>query len=312
MLRLLKASHLLSTLNDVTAFVIICCEDELHRNERFAVKKKRRKSAAIPSLNRLVEFLNWDPITDPSIHVREKIDVAWDSKATLVLEEIKADVQNLLKPPPIPSDANARGNTRAEFCLREVIAKIESIVGIPVFEVLPWPKGPLSSRVPLRLGKEKFLVAYTPVPDGMREMTYWALGETLRSGEFSMLRRCSNCSTYFSTTRSNKQTCNRRCSNRHQNSLRSENGVFQEAYVRRKDYGKRAEELFKRAVWGDMQKEDRSKYNKLLRELGRGEDAKGHRKIGKWFIAKSSFKDLDEGTQNLFVAFVKSELSTRK
>jgi len=182
------------------------------------MKKKRRKRSWGDPLSRLVDFLNWDAEAE--------------FKQTTFRDEFRDDVQKLLDPPPIPPEDLEDltvAKTPAQYWLWNVLKKIEASMDhednyswnyYP--PVLLWRNSPT-----VRIGKERFVVEHGPIPQG-RGMTYYELGETLRSGEFSKLRRCQSekCKKYFATNRSKKQCCSRECSWDYQNRTRLNKGYW--------------------------------------------------------------------------------------
>lgn len=277
------------------------------------MKRKSQKPSRLP-LDQLVEYLNWDVDKNPSL--QSTIDPDWNRKAKAVQDELRADVQKLLHPPPIPADARANlfATSPGEFWLRTVVDRIDAIDFYSFFHVDRWPHLLYSSnRSVLRLGNENFIVLHVPSEsDDLGAPIYWTLGETLRSGEFSMLRRCLECSKYFITTRSNKQTHNRKCSTNYQNRIRIANGKLKEYRDKTKKRLKKdkdlqiqqkAADLYQDTVYGDLSKTDRVMYNQIQREVGGGDDAKGHREIARWDKIRRSFNEINDHNQAIFIKY---------
>jgi hypothetical protein len=104
-----------------------------------------------------------------------------------------------------------------------VAVKIEdaTVDNTPTRQVERWPQPRLKNyRKPLRLGGEQFVIWDVPDIQSSRAAVYWALDQTLISGEFSMLRCCRSCGTYFVTQRIDKQSCSRDCNTHYQNKSR--------------------------------------------------------------------------------------------
>lgn len=280
------------------------------------MKQKSRKTP-LYSLFRLVDFLNWNVNKEPSL--RSLFDAGWEDAAKEVLDEIRADVQRILEPPPIPPNTrvHAYATSPAEYWLRIVVDKIEAMDFLPGYHVTRWPDPLLrSARSILQLGRERFVVLHTPLPEGMRDQTYWQLGEALTSGEFSMLRRCLSCLTYFVTTRSNKTCCTRACSMTHQNKTRLARGYFKERRESKKEkteleinarVQRGAVNLYRATIYGDLSKRNTVKYNQIQREVGGGDDAKGHREIGRWLNDQRSFNEIDDQNRAIFIKYATME-----
>lgn len=280
------------------------------------MKQKSRKTP-LYSLFRLVDFLNWNVNQEPSL--RSLFDAGWEDAAKEVLDEIRADVQRLLEPPQIPPNTrvHAYATSPAEYWLCTVVDKIEEIDIPSGYHVTRWPDPLLrSARNILQLGRERFVVLHPPIADSVRDNVYWQLGEALTSGEFSMLRRCLSCLTYFVTTRSNKTCCTRACSTAHQNKTRLARGYFKERRNKKKEktelqnnarVQRRAENLYQATIYGDLLKRDKVKYNQIQREVGGGDDAKGHWEIGRWFNTKRSFNEIDDQNRVIFIKYATME-----
>jgi hypothetical protein len=180
------------------------------------VKRKSAKRLhvglpSIASLHQLVSFLNAKLDAPPAYAFGEKADNL-DTLRAIQLE-LKTDVDRLLDPPPVPPKYS--GLSPAEYWLNHIVEKINAIDFIPGRFVTRWTHT-LKKGV-LRLGVEKFWVGDYPGMDGTRDHAYWALYETLRSGDFSMLRRCPSCRKYFVTQRTIQQCCSRSCNTEYQN-----------------------------------------------------------------------------------------------
>ena len=90
--------------------------------------------------------------------------------------------------------------------------------------VMPLPIPPLNRNV-LRLGNEWFLIADAPHLRGnrrerIRQIAYWVLDQTLRSGDFSQVKCCGACRRYFAATRKDRLSCSPECNVRRQNAKR--------------------------------------------------------------------------------------------
>lgn len=144
-----------------------------------------------------------------------------------VHDELRADVQRLLEPPPIPARVRSKWSSPRVYWLRVILNKIEemgfnqnrrTIVPLSKYHGPGWL--PTESHNRLRLGNEWFIVADVPHLAGKRQTIYWVLDEALKSGEFSQVRRCRWCGRYFTTTRSDRLTCNPKCNVKRQNAKR--------------------------------------------------------------------------------------------
>jgi len=96
---------------------------------------------------------------------------------------------------------------------------VESFVDKP-----PSRKGP--GRYAVRINGENFLITDHPESEDVRAEGYLLVYELLRSGEFSLLRRCLVCSKYFAARRANKQCCSRDCNVKYQNRRRADEDYF--------------------------------------------------------------------------------------
>jgi hypothetical protein len=148
-------------------------------------------------------------------------------------DDLRGDVGTLLDCPPIPPKATTREMSPAEYWLRRVAAKI---VGMKFNNsrrsVIPVPTG---SR--LRLGDQWFIFA--EVPDmwnaGKRGVGYFLLDRTLRSGEFSYVRRCRVCGKFFLSFREKAYACDAKCNRVYQNRRYQAEGKFMDSYRKRKE-----------------------------------------------------------------------------
>lgn len=198
--------------------------------------KKKPAKKYLHYLHHLVMFLNLDlkpPLTNLFGDVADSL-----GKVTTLQAELRDDVEKLLNPPPIPADARFHrySSTPAEYWLRIVADKIADLDFIPYRQIERWPNPLLKNyRNPLRIGDEQFVVLDEPSMDGTRAYAYWYLDKILRSGEFSMLRRCRSCSRYFSAQRAKKQCCRRDCNTAYQNSYRLRSGYFKDLRKKKKE-----------------------------------------------------------------------------
>ena len=198
---------------------------------------KKKPAKKFPHyLHHLVMFLNSDlkpPLTNLFGDLADSLGTVKTLQA-----ELRDDVEKLLNPPPIPTDAtfHSYSSTAAEYWLRIVADKIAEMDFIPSRHIERWPNPLLKNyRNPLRIGDEQFVVLDEPNMDGTRAYAYWYLDRTLRSGDFSMLRRCRSCSRYFFTQRTKKQCCSRYCNTAYQNSYRLNSGYFNDLRKKKKE-----------------------------------------------------------------------------
>jgi hypothetical protein len=106
---------------------------------------------------------------------------------------------------------------------------------------------PNNSRNRLRLGGEWFIVADIPKltgPQRKRHGVYWLLDKALRSGEFSQVKRCRQCSKFFASYRRKADACSPQCNRDYQNAEYQAKGKFMKRYrVRRTEALQRAQRL---------------------------------------------------------------------
>jgi hypothetical protein len=146
-----------------------------------------------------------------------------------VYVELRADVQRLLHPPPIPGKARSDMSVR-EYWLRAIGRKILAMNvthGRKVQRLGDWPY--LWKPHRLRLGDEVFIYTASPAKallsvsrgERKRRMAYWLLDQTLLpGGGFSQVKRCRSCPKYFATTRSDRVSCGPECNVKYQNTQR--------------------------------------------------------------------------------------------
>jgi hypothetical protein len=131
-------------------------------------------------------------------------------------DELRADVQKLLNPPS------------PEKTLLAILNKITRMgFNRSRRTIVPLPHVPTEKRNRLRLGNEWFIVADIPrlkggSRDRKRQIGYWLLDQTLKSGEFSQIRHCAlgSCRNYFASTRKDRLTCSAECNVKRQNAKR--------------------------------------------------------------------------------------------
>jgi hypothetical protein len=161
-------------------------------------------------------------------------------------DELRADVQRLLKLPPIP----AKGISRAEYWLRVVLRKIEgfqfsharrTIVPLSQYNKARWQPGVKQNY--LRVGREWFVVRDVPDITGgtaaerKRQTIYWVLDQALKSGEFSKVQRCRNprCLKFFMSNRRKPGSCSKKCNQEFYNRKYQDKGDFMKQYYERKN-----------------------------------------------------------------------------
>jgi hypothetical protein len=88
-----------------------------------------------------------------------------------------------------------------------------------------------------------------------RQLAYWLLDQTLKSGDFSQVRRCRSCPKYFATTRIDRVSCGPECNVKYQNQQRQRSDNGQLDYFTQKRWEQR-EKKFNRAL--ELKQEGRS------------------------------------------------------
>jgi hypothetical protein len=144
-------------------------------------------------------------------------------------DEVRADVEKLLQPPPIPAKVRAKWNSPGAYWLRTVLNKIEeigfdqnrrTILPLTKYHGPEWQPDQPGNQV--RIGGDWFIVADVPHLAGKRQTVYWLLDQALVSGAFAQIRRCRSCSKFFATTRSDKASCSPQCTVKYQNQDRQD------------------------------------------------------------------------------------------
>lgn len=165
------------------------------------------------------------------------------NNADPVFGELRADVQRLLHPPPIPAKARSDMSVR-EYWLRAVGKKILAMNvthGRRVQRLGDWPY--LWKPHRLRLGDEVFIYTTSPAKallsvsrgERKRRMTYWLLDQTLLpGGGFSQVRRCRQCSKFFTSYRRKAEACSPACNSDYHNTKYQREGKFMRSYYQRK------------------------------------------------------------------------------
>jgi hypothetical protein len=164
-------------------------------------------------------------------------------------DELRADVQRLLEPPPIPTRMRSEWSSPRAYWLRVILNKIQgmgfnqsrrTIVPLSEYHGAGWLPLPSESRNRLRLGEEWFIVADVPIfhrsrQQRKRQMVYWLLDQALKSGEFSQVRRCRTCSEFFASYRRDAQACSPDCNHEYHNQEYQRKGKFMDSYFKRKN-----------------------------------------------------------------------------
>jgi hypothetical protein len=173
--------------------------------------------------------------------------------ADLAYVELRADVQRLLELPPIPAKARSHMSP-GEYWLLAIGKKIRAMKigqGRRVIRLGDRPYRFQPYR--LRLGSEVFIYADSPAKallssnrrERGRRMAYWLLDQTLRSGEFSQVRRCRSCPKYFVTTRSDRVSCGPECNVKYQNAQRQSSDDGKLDYFTQKRWEQRKSDVEK-------------------------------------------------------------------
>jgi hypothetical protein len=203
-------------------------------------------------------------------------------------DELRADVQKLLNPPPIPAKARP-GRSLHEFWLRVIVKKM---IGMKFNEgrvVFRSPRPPADGGNVLRLGDEWFIVGDYPGIRGhrrerKRQTVYWLLDQALRSGEFSQVRRCGSCPRYFATTRSDRLSCSPECNVKRQNANRqSSDGRLDKYTTARWEH---REDMFKKAQ--RMEKQGRT-FSDIKEETGLTQRVFRREQSGLGLVARLEF-----------------------
>jgi hypothetical protein len=165
------------------------------------------------------------------------------NSADPAFDELRADVQRLLHPQPIPGKARSDMSVR-EYWLRAVGKKILEMNvthGRRVQRLGDWPY--LWKPHRLRLGDEVFIYTASPAKallsvsrgERNRRMAYWLLDQTLLpGGGFSQVRRCRQCSKFFTSYRRKVEACSPGCNSDYHNAEYQRKGKFMLAYFLRK------------------------------------------------------------------------------
>ena len=166
--------------------------------------------------------------------------------------ELRADVQGLLDPPPIPARARSGMDmSPSEYWLRVIGKKILAMKVSQARAVISLGDRPYRFQpYRLRLGNEVFIYSDSPRLKGARrerkcQAAYWLLDQQLKSGKFSQVRRCRSCPKYFATTRTDRVSCGPKCNVKYQNDQRqsSDNGKLD--YFTQKRWEQREQDVKK-------------------------------------------------------------------
>ncbi|MCH7519883.1 MAG: hypothetical protein IH964_12770 [Candidatus Dadabacteria bacterium] len=137
---------------------------------------------------------------------------------------------------------------------------------------------------------------------------------------FLCTSKCRRCGGRFNATSPRKRYCSMECEKQARYQTRLERGDFkdgmartrqrkrQAAYdrafkreqIRKEKQTHKAKSLYQKVVFGNLNKKEEWRYNKILRLLGGKDEAKGHKKIVVWKDNKLKFAQIPAEDQKIF------------
>jgi hypothetical protein len=202
-------------------------------------------------LQALIGFLNWD-LDRLSGRLRwEALPLRAESEEQFreAQGSLRKDILSIIEP------------TRAadmEANLRQVVAKIDGMKLVTLLGVWCWEwKGRkwlsgfshASLGRPFEINGVKFFTVEGPRAWSFKEIFYWLLFNTLRSGEFSRLRKCLRCPKFFVAKDLKRKFCSDRCKDEYHGERRKEEGYFTKLWRgKRKTALVKAKVLLKKGV----------------------------------------------------------------
>jgi len=154
-----------------------------------------------------------------------------------VRNELRADVLSIV-------ESKEPATTGAS--LRSVVSKIEKMNLTSFLGVWRWEsktrdflsnfpmQGFCILGDPFKVNGTRFFTFETPGDKSVREFFYWLLYQTLKSGEFSRLRKCPNCSNFYIAKDLKRKFCSAKCKDDYYNETRKKDGYFTKAWRRRR------------------------------------------------------------------------------
>lgn len=161
-----------------------------------------------------------------------------------VQDELRTDILKILK------------GGSVELELREVVRKIEAMGFTNYLGIWRWEsktrkwlsdhKEICSISPPFEIEGEKLFVFEAPRSTSFRKMCYWALYQSLKTGEFSRLRKCPHCAKILVPEDPKRKYCPTGCKDTYNNERRKREGYFTDLWrMKRKNALARARALLR-------------------------------------------------------------------